>query len=107
VAELLQTIAVRLGANHGAISKLRIIVAESLGETLSTAMDWRFDMALAMVSTHLYDAATIPAIRPPLPAGVSALRFTSEIAGCAPLDVNRLERLLDPSEAALLPAPAR
>jgi hypothetical protein len=105
VAELLQSIEARLGTNYGAISRLRIIVADSLGETLPSAMDRRFDLDLATASTRYYDATTIPAIRPPLPVGVSALRFTSDFDHCNRLDVSTLERILDVREAVLLPPP--
>ena len=107
VAELLRSIEVRLGTNYGAISRFRIIVADSLGETLPAAMDRRFDLDLATASTCYYDAASIPALRPPLPVGVSALRFTSDFDQCHQQDLTMLERLLDLTEAVLLPPPTR
>lgn len=103
VNELLKAVEARLAGNHAAVSRLRSIVADTLGETMLNAMEWRFDLKLAALSMSFYDPAVIPAVRPPLARGVSAVRFVSDLEGCPQLDIRALTRGLDPSEAALLP----
>ena len=103
VAELLRTVEARLGANHAVISRLRTVIADTLGETALSAMEWRFDLDLARSSIAFYDPAAVPAVRPPLSIGVSAVRFVSEFEGCPRVDINALVRRLDLAEAALLP----
>jgi Putative PD-(D/E)XK family member, (DUF4420) len=74
---LLATIEDRLGRQGQSVSKLRSVVAETLGNALPAALDSQFDLQLARSSLQLYEAAAVPAIRAPLPLGVSGLRFTS------------------------------
>lgn len=69
---------------------------------MQSALGWSFDVARATASARLYDVATIPAVRPPLQAGVSGVRFTVDLAGCRQLSRARIGALAPP-ERALLP----
>ena len=62
------------------ILKLHRTIANSLGDALATAMATRFDFELARSSLQLYRIADIPAIRQPIPDGVSKVRFTSDLS---------------------------
>ena len=103
VAELLRLVEGRLTADHTALSKFRTVVADVLGETFLRAMEWRFDLALARSSLMFYDATVVPAVRPPLPAGVSGVRFISDFGARMHVDLGSFARQLDQTEAALLP----
>lgn len=103
IAELLRLVESRLAMNHGALSKLRSVVADALGETFLRAMEWRFDLALAKSSLMFYDPTTVPAVRPPLPAGVSGVRFISDFDVCPHVDLESFASQLDHGEAAVLP----
>ena len=69
---------------------------------MQTALGWSFDLARATSSARVYDVSTIPAIRPPLPAGVSGLRFLVDLSGCRQLGRARIDALAS-HERALLP----
>jgi hypothetical protein len=103
LSELLNSIERRLSDRPREIARLRTIVANTLGEALPQAMDWRFDKKLAESSFRYFDAKNIPAIRPPLPSGVSSARFVSDLSGCMPIELHRLNRSLDATEQGLLP----
>jgi len=101
LADLLSDIEARIQA-HDLILKLRTVVADTLGRDTQLALAWAFDLARATASARVYDVAAIPAVRPPLPAGVSGVRFTVDLAGCRQLSRARIDLLADP-ERALLP----
>lgn len=105
VGEHLAAIEARLAGDQASILRLRTIVAHSLGEALPTAMDWRFDLAVAVSSLAFFDMRSVPAIRPPLLAGVTAVRFTSDVSASAQIDLGNLLRALDAPTAGLLPPP--
>lgn len=104
VSEHIAAIEARLGADHASILRLRSIVADTLGDTLVAAMDWRFDLVVATSSLALFDMRAIPAIRPPLPPGVTGVRFIADLDGSPQLDIAAFARGLDASEVGLLPA---
>lgn len=101
VADLLSDIEARIQA-HDLILKLRTVVADTLGRDMQSALGWSFDLARATSSAKMYDVGIIPAVRPPLPAGVSGVRFTVDLAGCRRLSRARINSL-DHSVRALLP----
>lgn len=103
IAELLHLVESKLATDHDAHSKLRSVVADALGETFLRAMEWRFDLALAKSSLTFYDPTAVPAVRPPLPAGVSGVRFISDFDLCVHVDLGSFARQLDRVETALLP----
>jgi hypothetical protein len=51
---------------------------------------------------RMYDMSVIPAIRPPVTAGVSGVRFLAELAGCRQLGKAQIDALAS-VERALLP----
>ncbi len=87
--ELLDLIECRL-PGHGDVLRLRSIVADTLGRDLPVALSWSFDIAVARSSLAWFDLRTIPAIRGPLPEGVSGVRFTTDLAGCSPVSAGAL-----------------
>ncbi len=101
--ELMRMVEIRLASNPTTISRFRNIVADTLGDALLSSLDWRFDLALVLSSMCVYDAATIPAFRPPLPPGISAVRFISDFGALSPVNVEAFSESLNPYEAALLP----
>lgn len=78
--ELVAAIEVELGASHDLILKLQETIAETLGESLPTAMGARFDERLARTSLRFYDLATVPAIRVGVPPEVSGVHFRSDLS---------------------------
>ena len=59
--------------------KLHEVVAATLGAGVGKAMGMAFDEALVMASLRYYDLRTIPAIRAPLPVGVSGVLFRVDL----------------------------
>lgn len=106
VAELLDDVEAKLVDAPDALLKFRTVVADSLGDTAVAAMEWRFDLVLAETSLALYAARDVPAIRPPVPPGVSGVRFSSDFGGCTAVSVGQLEGLLEPHELSILPRAA-
>lgn len=90
LAQLLSRIEQRVASSPRHVMKLRKVVAEVLGRDATSALAAEFDEHLASGSIQLYDLATVPAIRHPLPAGVDAVRFRSDISHCQTSDRNRL-----------------
>jgi hypothetical protein len=74
------------------VLKLHEVVTATLGESLSEALPMAFDFKLADSSLKFYSLREVPAIRGPLPAGVSDVHFKSDVSGLPPLSV---ESLLD------------
>ena len=101
LSDLLARIEARLRQQSVSVSKLRSVVAETLGNGLPTALNTRFDVQLARSSLLLYEAAAVPAVRPTLPVGISGLRFTSDFSGCAPIDTIFLRKELPPRRGCL------
>lgn len=77
--ELVAVIEAVLGGNDDLILKVQETIAESLGESLPTAMGARFDDRLALASLRFYDLATVPAIREGVPPEVSGVHFRSDL----------------------------
>lgn len=101
LAELVSDIEARIDL-HDLILKLRTVVADTLGRDVQSALGWSFDLERATSSLRMYDMSVIPAIRPPLPAGVSGVRFLADLAGCRQLGKARIDAFA-PAERALLP----
>lgn len=77
--ELVAVIEAGLGGNDDLILRVQETIAESLGESLPTAMGARFDDRLALASLRFYDLATVPAIREGVPPEVSGVHFRSDL----------------------------
>jgi len=96
LGELLQAIETGLAGQGEFILKVQQAVAETLGETLPSAMEARFDDRLARTSLQFYDLRTVPAIRDNVPIDVSQIHFRS--------DLTRTVALADAEIAVLAPA---
>lgn len=107
LSSLSKSIEERLARDWRATFKLRTIIADTLGKNVIEAMQWSFDLELAKSSLLFFDANVVPAIRPALPAGVSAVRFMSDFSDAAPVVNERLITLLAPLALKLLPARAK
>ena len=101
LSELISEVEARI-ALHDLVLKLRIVVADTLGRDMQSALGWSFDLARAIASLRMYDMSVIPAIRPPLHAGVSGVRFLTDLAGCRQFGKARIDALAS-AERALLP----
>lgn len=86
--ELVANIEAALSGHDDLILKVQETIAETLGESLQTAMGMRFDDRLARASLQFYDLSTVPAIRDGVPPGVSQVHFRSDLSGTEPLSEN-------------------
>jgi hypothetical protein len=96
--ELVAAIEAALAGDDDLILKVQETIAETLGESLPTAMGARFDDRLALASLRFYDLATVPAIRDGVPPEVSGVHFRSDLTRTEPLCESDLQAL---SETAL------
>ena len=101
---VINQIEARVAANASLVLKLHEIVAATLGASLHHGLSRRFDMHLAESSLRFFRLEDVPAIRGPLPAGVSNVHFRSDLSALAPLSI---ETLIDedPAFRNLLPSP--
>jgi putative PD-(D/E)XK family protein DUF4420 len=84
VGELLREIEQGLASQPDALMRLREIFAQTLGATVVAALEERFDRDLADESLQLFDLSEIPAVRGPLPRGVSQVRFRADLSASTP-----------------------
>lgn len=84
--ELVVAIEAALDGNDDLILKVQETIAETLGESLPTAMGARFDDRLARASLRFYDLGMVPAIRDGVPPEVSGVHFRSDLTRAEPLD---------------------
>lgn len=85
VGELLSMVENRIATSASAVGKLRSVVADTLGSSLPTAFDCRFDLQLAKCSLQIFDASVVPGIRGTTPAGVTTVRWRSDFSVVSPL----------------------
>ena len=76
--------------NPDLVFKLHDIVARTLGTSLNESMAVAFDAKLAASSLQFFDLRVIPAIRDPLPPGVSDVHFRSDLSAVSVLSVRSL-----------------
>ena len=91
VRELLARIENRLSATPEAAARLRETVAATMGAALRPCLDVRFDEAVCHASLQWFDLRDVPAIRGEMPAGISSVRFTSNLGAAAPTHPSALE----------------
>ncbi|HXQ74540.1 MAG TPA: PD-(D/E)XK motif protein [Pyrinomonadaceae bacterium] len=89
---LVNEVETRIAAFPDMILKLHETVAETLGSSLSEAMGAAFDTHLAESSMKLYSLLDVPAIRGPLPPGVSEMHFRSDLSSMCALSKEALVR---------------
>jgi len=90
LGDLIAEVQRRFNGDMQAHLKLRAIVANSLGLTLPAALQMRFDGALARSTLSFFRAEDIPAIRTQVPAGVSSVRFRSDLTGIKPVEIEEI-----------------
>lgn len=80
-----------------------ILKKQQLGQDLHEALEWRFDLHKARSSLAFFDLRTIPAIRRPIPAAVSGVRFITNLESCSEQKLRDLQGL-DAEARQILPA---
>lgn len=104
VASVIQEIERSVASFPALILKLREVVAGTLGTSMQDSVLTSFDERLAAQSLCFFDLASVPAIRGPLPNGVSEVHFNADLSGLSPVSTQGLIGL-DHSFAELLPSP--
>ncbi|MEY9363868.1 hypothetical protein ABH994_006589 [Bradyrhizobium yuanmingense] len=89
--DLIGALFVRLTSAEGRL-RVQQVVADTLGATLLSSLDTRFDELLAINSLRVFDAAEIPAIRSEIPSEVSAVKFQADLTDVSALDQLELAR---------------
>jgi Putative PD-(D/E)XK family member, (DUF4420) len=87
---LINEIEHRLAGDADLIFKLHDIVAATLGTGLREALPVGFDEQLAGSSLQFFELDQIPAIRGNTPAGVSEVRFRSDLSAMTPISPRAL-----------------
>lgn len=91
-----------IAAHPDLIFKLHEVVAATLGAEFGEAMGIAFDIKLTDSSLHFYNLHEIPAIREPLPNGVSDVHFRSDLSALTALSPEELIEK-NPAFGGLLP----
>src|SRR5207302_791122 len=68
---IIDEIGTRIAAHPDLLLKLHEVAAGTLGASLNEALALRFDIKLAQSSLRFFSLEAVPAIRGPLPAGIS------------------------------------
>jgi Putative PD-(D/E)XK family member, (DUF4420) len=79
-----------LATDADLIFKLHDVIAATLGTGLKEALSVGFDEQLARSSLQLFELDQVPAIRGGLPAGVSEVRFQSDLSAMTPVSPQAL-----------------
>ena len=80
----------RVSSNSDLVFKLHKTVASTLGATVSSSYQIRYDMQLAASSLQFYTIENVPAILSPIPNGVSHVRFRSDLSSITTTSIARL-----------------
>jgi hypothetical protein len=107
VASLVEMISDRLGADHEAVFRLREAIALTMGAGADQAMRASFDLNATLQSLRCFDIASVPALRPPFPDGVSDVRFRTDLDSVEPTPIAHLKRVIDRAGRAILPTRSR
>ena len=91
-----------VASNMDLALKLHEVTAATLGTSTKEAMELAFDVTLTDTSLRFFNLADVPSVRGPLPAGVSDVRFRSDLSALEDLSVQALIDL-DPIFRDLLP----
>ena len=79
-----------VAAHPDLVLKLHEVVTATLGTSLTEALAATFDVKLADSSLRFFSLLDVPAIREPLPAGVSDVHFRSDLSKLPTLSVQSL-----------------
>lgn len=82
---MIDEIEARIAAHPDLVLKLHEVVVVTLGASLTEALALSFDFRLAESSLKFFSLEEVPAIRGPLPPGVSDLHFRSDLSALPPL----------------------
>jgi hypothetical protein len=77
---LLTEVEGRVSTQADLVFKLHEVTVGTLGSSLNESLNQRFDRRLADSSLRFFDLRDVPAIRGPLPVGVSDVHFRSDIS---------------------------
>lgn len=102
LSSMVQEIENAVSAEPSLVLKLRELVAQTLGASLSESMHLRFDLDLARTSLRFFELRTIPAIRGDLPSGVIDVHFKTDLSGTPSISLAEL-RTRDAALYELLP----
>ena len=80
----------RVSAHADLVFKLHETVAATLGASLHDGLSRCFDMRLAGSSLRFFSLEGVPAIRGPLPMGVSDVHFRSDLSALPPISIEAL-----------------
>ena len=83
--EVVASIETALAGNDDQILKVQETIAQTLGDSLPSAMGARFDVCLALSSLRFYDLAQVPTVRDGVPPEVSGVHFRSDLTRTVPL----------------------
>jgi hypothetical protein len=87
---IIDDITVRIAAHPDLIFKLHEVISATLGASLGEALSARFDIKLADTSLRFFDLEAVPAIRGPLPAGISDVHFRSDLSTLPAISIQTL-----------------
>ena len=90
IFSIMNQIESQVSSNTDLVFKLHETVVETLGANVNQSLQRRYDMRLADSSLQFFSLEEVPAIRGPLPAGVSDVHFRSDLSGLAPVTIEAL-----------------
>jgi hypothetical protein len=90
LASIIDSIEERIGERTELVFKLHEVVASTLGASLNEALALKFDTKLADSSLRFFSLHDVPAIRGPLPPGISDVHFRSDLSAFRPLSIKML-----------------
>jgi hypothetical protein len=82
--DLVDKIRHRLSGEIQRIGRVDQVVGSTLGSSWRQASEMRFDFEEATASLRYYEPSVIPSIQGPLPAGVSHVRYQSDLSAATP-----------------------
>jgi len=85
LGDLLGSIRDHISATPELLLRMERIVAESLGDNWRRALEDSFDIQRARTSLRFFDAPSLPAVDPNLPAGVTEVRFRADLSLASPV----------------------
>lgn len=87
---MMNQIEARVSSHADLVFKLHETVAATLGASLNSSLQRRYDMRRAESSLQFFNLEDVPAIRGPLPVGVSDVHFRSDLSGLRPITIEAL-----------------
>lgn len=78
IGDLLEEVCESLEASL--CGRVRAVVADSLGVTLATSLEVAYDREMAKNSLRYFRPSSIPQVAPPIPPGVTEIKFRSDLA---------------------------